>query len=107
MSARSEPGEFDPRRYWEDRHERTRGLAGVGYLGLNDLNAWMYRVRTHVFRRLLAPYASQVRGARVLDVGAGTGFFVDLWTKLGAREVVALDIAAVACERLRASHPGI
>lgn len=98
---------FDPRAYWEDRHRRTQGLDGVGYLGLNGLNPWMYRVRAHVFDRLLAPHRPAIRGARVLDLGAGTGFFVDRWRRLGAREVVAVDLSEVACQRLAASHPGL
>jgi SAM-dependent methyltransferase len=97
----------NPSAYWEDRHAHTEGLDGVGYLGLNALNTWMYRVRAHVFRRLLEPYASRIRGARVLDVGSGTGFLLEQWSKLGAGACVALDVADVACTRLRTSHPGV
>jgi hypothetical protein len=68
--------EFDPLEYWEDRHGKSSGLAGVGYLGLKGYNEWMYRVRRHVFRRALRPYAARLRGARVLDVGSGTGFYL-------------------------------
>jgi SAM-dependent methyltransferase len=96
---------FDPRRYWEERHATKSGLEGVGYLGLGELNTWMYRVRARVFRRALRPYGP-IRGARILDVGSGTGFYVNLGRELGANEIVATDLADVACERLRITFEG-
>ncbi|MFO0726138.1 MAG: class I SAM-dependent methyltransferase [Myxococcota bacterium] len=98
--------DFDPARYWNDRHQRTEGLDGVGYLGLGPFNDWMYRVRTRVFRRLLRPLMSKVQGARVLDVGSGTGFYLDLWTALGAGEVRGIDISEIAIQRLEGRYPG-
>jgi SAM-dependent methyltransferase len=95
---------FDARRYWDDRHAKTEGLEGVGYLGLGAFNDWMYRVRARVFRRLLSPYREKVRRARVLDVGSGTGFYLRLWRELGAKEIVGCDLSKVACERLRSEH---
>lgn len=32
--------EFDPAAYWNDRHHKTEGLDGVGYLGLGPFNDW-------------------------------------------------------------------
>jgi SAM-dependent methyltransferase len=87
--------------YWEDRHARTSGLDGVGYLGIGAYNAWMYRVRGRVFDRLLRPPAEAVRGARVLDLGVGTGFYAERWRAAGAAEVVGLDVSELACQRLR------
>jgi SAM-dependent methyltransferase len=49
-----------------------------------------------------------VRGRRlrsVLDVGSGTGFYVDRWRALGAEAVIASDLTAVAVERLRRRYP--
>lgn len=97
--------EFDPAAYWNDRHHKTEGLDGVGYLGLGPFNDWMYRVRSRVFRRILRPLSAQIRGARVLDVGSGTGFYLERWEQLGAQEIWGLDISAVAVERLAARFP--
>ncbi len=96
---------FDPRAYWNERHDRTSGLAGVGYLGLGGLNEWMYRVRRRVFRRVVRGTGIDVAGARVLDVGTGTGFYLDRWQELGARDVRGADFSQTACDRLRTRYP--
>jgi SAM-dependent methyltransferase len=43
-------------------------------------------------------------GAKVLDVGSGTGFYVDRWLELGA-EVSGLDLTATAVDELRKAYP--
>jgi hypothetical protein len=82
------PSPFDNREYWEDRLRRHYSLAGVGYLRLGRrFNEWMYRVRGAVFDRMLDDLAGKAgRGARwsganVLDVGSGTGFYVERWLR--------------------------
>jgi SAM-dependent methyltransferase len=99
---------FDNREYWEARLSEHYSLAGVGYLRLGRrYNQWMYRVRGSVFDRVVAELRDGAvprslggwRGAEILDVGSGTGFYVDRWLRLGAR-VTGLDLTAVAVERL-------
>jgi SAM-dependent methyltransferase len=86
----------------------------------------MYRVRGEVFDRaiseigrrqesggrsgsasLLAPSSSLAwwQDRSVLDVGSGTGFYVDRWLAAGAR-VTGLDLTDVAVEALARSFPG-
>jgi SAM-dependent methyltransferase len=98
---------FDNRKYWEARLGKHYSLAGVGYLGLGRrFNEWMYRVRADVFDRVVPGLRPEVgwRGTDVLDIGAGTGFYVDRWQRLGAR-VTGLDLTEVAVEELRRNFP--
>jgi SAM-dependent methyltransferase len=98
---------FDPERYWSTRLERTYSLAGVGWLGLSEsFNRWMYAVRRRVFRRTVRGHVDMSR-ARVLDVGSGTGFYVDLWQALGAGDVTGCDLTTFAVERLRSRFPNL
>jgi SAM-dependent methyltransferase len=72
----------------------------VGYLGLGRrYNAWQYRVQRAVFRRMAPRLERSWIERDVLDVGAGTGFYVALWRELGAR-VTASDLTTIAVERL-------
>lgn len=97
---------FDPEEYWEGMHRENRGFAAVGFAGLGvGFNKWMYRVRRQVVRRALRRAALSVEGASVLDIGAGSGFYVQTWLDLGAAHVVGIDLSEAAVNALRASFP--
>jgi SAM-dependent methyltransferase len=97
---------FDPRAYWEQRLTESYGLHGVGFapLGLS-YNRWLYRVRKHVFRRTARPLLRDRASMRVLDVGVGTGFYVDQWRALGVGQIVGLDITETAVSHLQSAYP--
>ena len=122
------PAPFDNRQYWESRLRGHFSLAGVGYLRLGRrYNAWMYRVRGGVFDRVVresgigrqpgignresgivgtdSRFPNPDSRIDVLDVGAGTGFYVDRWQRLGAR-VTGLDLTEVAVAELARRFPG-
>jgi SAM-dependent methyltransferase len=102
----AEPPDFDPRSYWEERLEGTFTLGGVGWFGLGEaFNRWMYRVRRRVFARTARKAAGDLHEKRVLDVGAGTGFYIERWHELGARDVTGVDLTEVAVEGLRRRFP--
>jgi SAM-dependent methyltransferase len=42
---------------------------------------------------------------RVLDVGSGTGFYIDRWHELGVSSVTGADLTETAVERLRHRYP--
>lgn len=98
--------DFDARGYWERRLTDTYAIDGVGFSGLGTaFNRWMYRVRRHVFLRALRPGLERPRDLRVLDIGSGTGFYVDRWHELGVRSVTGADLTETAVEQLRRRHP--
>jgi SAM-dependent methyltransferase len=98
--------QFDTRDYWERRLERNYGLEGVGFLRLGKgYNTWLYRLRRSVFLRRMRETGMDFTGAEVLDVGSGTGFYVERWRELGTRKVVGLDLTTVATEQLRRRFP--
>lgn len=108
---------FDSGEYWERRLREHYTLAGVGYLRLGRrYNEWMYRVRGEVFDRVVreiaggrwGPGASGRqgwRGADVLDVGAGTGYYMERWIRFGV-QVVGMDVTPAAIEGLARRFPG-
>jgi 2-polyprenyl-3-methyl-5-hydroxy-6-metoxy-1,4-benzoquinol methylase len=109
--------QFNSGEYWEQRLREHYTLAGVGYLRLGRrYNEWMYRVRGEVFDRVAREIAdggwgsgSQGhrgwQGAEVLDVGAGTGFYMERWIRFGA-QVVGMDLTAAAMDGLSQRFPG-
>lgn len=105
---------FQTREYWERRLRDHFSLEGVGYLRLGRrFNEWMYRIRGEVFDAVVAELAGRPGGLtggragdppRVLDVGSGTGFYVDRWLRRGA-QTTGVDLTEVAVERLRLRFP--
>ena len=96
----------DPREYWETRLARHYTADGVGYLGLGvPFNKWMYRVRRRVFLDEVRRALPDTSGIEVLDIGSGTGFYVDMWHELGVPRLTGSDLTDVAVENLRRRYP--
>ena len=70
-------------------------------------NRWQYRVRRVVFRRLVRSLDVDPSTAKVLDIGSGVGFYINLWRRAGVADVTGVDIADSAVRRLRERLPGI
>jgi SAM-dependent methyltransferase len=103
---RATPAVPSPRAYWEQRLGAEYSLGGVGYIGLGEgFNRWGYRARRRVFLRTMREFVAT--GARVLDVGSGTGFYLDRWRELGAGSIVGSDITDVAVSHLARRHPDV
>ncbi|MDX6286439.1 MAG: hypothetical protein QOG53_1924 [Frankiales bacterium] len=98
--------DFDPRSYWDRRLKRNFNLHGVGFSTLSrSYNRWLYRVRRVVFHRLLRKLDVNLATAKVLDVGPGIGFYVNLWQRNGVSDITGVDIADSAVARLRKRYP--
>jgi SAM-dependent methyltransferase len=97
---------FDPKRYWQDRLSGDDSLNGVGYSTLgHQYNRWIYRMRRAVFLERVPQLGIDLASPDILDVGPGTGFYIDLWEELGAPRVTGIDLAPVIVERLAQRYP--
>lgn len=97
---------FDPKDYWERRLDEDFNLRSVGQLGWGiHFNRWAYRARRRVFLRVVRSLDIDFGSAHTLDIGAGTGFYIDRWKELGARSVAGIDLTDVAVSRLRERYP--
>ena len=94
------------RSYWNERLKQNWGPHGVGALVYGrQYNTWLYRVRRGVFKQLCRGLDLNLRGSHILDVGCGTGFYLELWRRLGSDNIVGLDFSSEAIERLRKQFP--
>jgi 2-polyprenyl-3-methyl-5-hydroxy-6-metoxy-1,4-benzoquinol methylase len=100
------PPSYDARAYWSDLH-REGGLKAVGQSGLPEsLNRWLYRIgRRNVTAFMAGHGLADLRGMTVLDVGTGTGFWLDVWRSLGASTVDGIDLVPAAVDALRVRFP--
>lgn len=96
------------RAYWNDRLHDNWGPHGVGTLVYGRYyNAWLYKVRKNVFRRVVSRLDIDLSKSSVLDVGCGTGFYINQWRKLGAGKLTGVDISDVSIRRLSGEFPEV
>jgi SAM-dependent methyltransferase len=108
-STASSPQEaFSPKVYWENRLSHNFSLGGVGH-GLfgYHYNHWLYKLRDRVLRRHLAKLELELSDANILDVGSGTGFYIDFWRSLGVGSISGSDLTEVSVCRLRERFPDL
>ena len=92
--------------YWTNLHQRDN-LSAVGQSALPaGINRWLYRALARNLRRFLGRHrVAPPAPARVLDVGAGTGYWVEFWRGRGA-VVDGVDLVPLAVERLAERYAG-
>jgi SAM-dependent methyltransferase len=104
--APSEPPTYRPGEFWDARLRHHFDLIGAGYSRLGKpFNLALYRQRLVVLGRCLRRFGLHPAGADVIELGPGTGFYVDEWRASGIGSLLGLDIAAVVAERLSAKYP--
>ena len=98
--------DFDVKEYWNKRLDKEFSLQGVGYITFSPFyNKWLYKGKKAVLNKVYKQYLSKAPGKRVLDIGCGTGFFVDYYLKNGC-EITGLDISARSVKELKEKYPG-
>lgn len=97
---------YDAKRFWEGRLKADFTISGTGHAGFSRrYNAYMYALKRRALDKGLADLRMKAHGKRVLDVGCGTGFFVDYYLKAGARAVTGIDITDVSVSSLGETFP--
>ncbi|MBI5359933.1 MAG: class I SAM-dependent methyltransferase [Planctomycetes bacterium] len=100
--------QFNSEQYWESRLKKETGSKGVGFIGLGThYNNWLYKIQEHLFRRHVAGLTADWSQKNVLDIGSGTGFYLEQWKKLGVRSITASDMTDAALENIAKKFPGI
>jgi 2-polyprenyl-3-methyl-5-hydroxy-6-metoxy-1,4-benzoquinol methylase len=108
MTENRHTEQFDPTDYWEKRLSESYTLGTTGWSGLGEsFNRWSYSVRRRAFARAVGNTLGDVRSLRVLDVGSGTGFYLDVWRSLGVTELVGSDLTSAAVAQLTSLYPDV
>src|ERR1044072_6190002 len=96
----------DIKEYWEKRLNENYGLHGTGYIGLGrNYNSWMYKIRKYIVTKKLRSLNIGYETATVLDIGSGSGFYVDIWKQLGVNDITGCDITSISVKNLKNKYP--
>src|SRR4051812_4524666 len=97
---------YDPKVYWEERLQKNFNCVGVGHIGMSSTyNEMIYRVRKYRLAQFLKKQGIQVKGARVLDIGCGTGFFAECYKQWGVQDLVGVDITQTSIDNMMPRYP--
>jgi 2-polyprenyl-3-methyl-5-hydroxy-6-metoxy-1,4-benzoquinol methylase len=99
--------DFQVKDYWEERLNKNFNLNGVGYEGLgNSYNEVLYKIRKRIFQNLLKLLNLKDHQVEILDIGSGTGFYIDFFKENGFKKICGSDITEVAVNNLKRRYPG-
>lgn len=92
---------YRPFEYWSRLHERD-DLSAVGQSALPPaLNRWLYRALERNVRSFLGRHGlTKPFPDRALDIGAGSGYWVNVWHRSGAGRVDGADLIPSVVARL-------
>lgn len=97
---------FSAQQFWNKRIGNNPDLSSIGCAGFGlQYNRWLYRIRAHRFRRVAGNLPVDLSSVEVLDIGSGTGFYLQLWKDLGVTEPQGLDFSASAVRFLNQKFP--
>jgi len=96
---------YQAKEYWERRFGARFSLSAAGHQGFSErYNRYLYKLKKRSLEAALRRYGIKIEGRSVLDVGCGTGFFVDYYTRKKSN-VTGIDITDISVRILRAKFP--
>jgi SAM-dependent methyltransferase len=99
-------GGYEPRSYWEETLAADFDESGAAYSNLpRSFNRVLYRAVRSSTAAFLRKHALRPRS--VLDVGFGTGIWLDFWRSRGVERLAGVDLTDVAVEQARTRYPDV
>jgi 2-polyprenyl-3-methyl-5-hydroxy-6-metoxy-1,4-benzoquinol methylase len=96
---------FDAAAYWNKRYA-TVDVTKSGHIDLPAAyNDWLYRRKQAQLGRALAACGASLRGARLLEVAAGSGAWMNFWASQGVADYLGIDLSQNAIDELAKRFP--
>ena len=96
---------YKPKNYWQNRLKNNFKLRGVGHLSFDDFyNQWLYKAKIRTLEKALGTQGITIADKTVCDIGCGTGFFVEFYSRRGAKEIIGVDITHISIENLKKKY---
>jgi SAM-dependent methyltransferase len=103
MSSRNR---YDPGAYWDKRLAADFDLRGAGYRSLGArYNTRLYQARLDALRRGLAHLNLSPPSMCAAEIGCGSGFYTEYFSRIGVARYTGIDISRTAVARLKELYP--
>jgi SAM-dependent methyltransferase len=100
--TRTTPGRYEPSAYWETLLSKSFDTSGVAYAYLAvSFNESLYRAERDQVRRAFARWKPSEPIGCALDIGCGTGIWIEFWRRLGVTSITGVDLTETSIVRLR------
>ena len=97
---------FSPGEYWQRRVQGDIDLGVVGQRSLGRAyNEYIYKRRIDVLQDTLESIHVDPSLCNILDIGCGSGYYVNYWHTLGIRQLHGVDISADSVSKLQKLYP--
>lgn len=97
---------YCPGEYWEKRLSEQFDITRTGTLGFSpEYNKWLYRAKIRALHYILKKYAIQITKKSIIDLGCGTGFFIDFYSQFAPSEITGIDITKTSVSQLSLRYP--
>lgn len=99
------PPPFDATAYWNKRYD-TIDVTKSGHIDLPaKYNNWLYRRKQDHVAKAIARVDGSLRGAKLLEVAAGSGAYMDFWKAQGIADYFGIDLSERAIDDLKRRFP--
>jgi SAM-dependent methyltransferase len=97
--------DLDTRKYWNERAKRHLDLEGVGCEGRTKIyNQYLYKSKIRAIGKVLNKIKVDFENVDLLDIGTGTGFWVEYFLNKEVSSIVGVDISSLAIENLQKNY---
>jgi SAM-dependent methyltransferase len=96
---------YTPEKYWEERLNNNFNLIGVGYHSFNEkYNKWLYKAKVRALNKAYKNNNIELEDKNILDIGCGTGFFVEQCKLCNVKSVFGIDITQTSISKLQKNY---
>jgi len=94
------------REYWENRLKKKFDIDGTGHISFNyKYNFYVYKAYVRALKKAIKRSGIEIKDKKVLDVGCGTGFWVEFYKNHGAGSVAGIDVTEKSILEMRKRYP--
>jgi 2-polyprenyl-3-methyl-5-hydroxy-6-metoxy-1,4-benzoquinol methylase len=99
---------YKPDEFWEEKFSTNFNLKAVGTDDFNEFyNKWLYKSKVSAFEMMVKKNGITIEGTKVLDIGCGTGFWIEYLVEKGADFVYGIDITKKSINKLKERYPNL
>ena len=96
----------DTKDYWEQRFSKRFDIGSSGHISFNfRYNSYVYKAYVRALKKALRRFNIQIKGKRILDLGSGTGFWIDFYSRMQPKSITGVDITEKSVNELQKRYP--